>query len=347
MKTMALQAALNTLPCPDGIPAKLYGWAWGLLHGYDAAYAQQQFTVLSVEDEFCVPVYNFSGKKLSRSRTWQLAGKKDVQVEDDRRQVFVMDHKTSSEDIGPESSYWQQLAVEGQANLYALASHLEGVVVAGAIWDVLRKPGIKPRTVTEKERAVIASVPHEYFGFTVSTATVEQVINIGKGMKETAELFGYRVARECLDNPERYFARRQVPKLQQDLLEFAGELWDVSQEMQQARSTGKHFRNSGACRMYGRACTYLGLCSGYDNPDSNNWQKRKCVHSELNTLDGDGRSVLSHSRVRCFQTCRRKHYYRYELGIERAGEEEAEALYFGTMIHTSLEKWWEYFLVRS
>ncbi len=339
-KPTALQAALVTIPTSS--PDKLYGWAWGLMHGYDATYANQSLEILSVEDEFLVPVHNFDGKRLSVSRTWQLAGIMDVQTRDDRSQPWVMDHKTCSEDVGPESDIYQQLVVEGQANMYSLVSHLQGVSVAGAIWDMLRKPGIKPKTISEKDRAGIASEPHKYFGFVVSQSAIDYVINIGKGVRETAELFGYRVAAECLEKPERYFARRQVPKLQQDLLDFANELWDVSQEMRQARADNKHFRNSGACRMYNRACAYLGLCSGYDNPESNNWQRRECVHSELTTLEGDGRDVLTHSRVRCFQTCRRKHYYRYELGIERAGEDESEALYFGSMIHTALEAWWNF-----
>ena len=252
-----------------------------------------------------------------------------------------MDHKTCSEELGPESSYWPGLVVEGQGNLYPLVRHLQGIDVVGAIWDVLRKPGIKPRRVTGMERAGLVSQPRKYFGFVVSEAAVEYIL-ANKGAKETAELFGYRVAAECLEKPERYFVRRQVPKLQQDLLDFATELWDVSQEMRQARADNKHYRNSGACRMYNRACAYLGLCSGYDNPESNNWEKRKCVHAELSTLEGDGRDVLTHSRMRCFQTCRRKHYYRYELGIERAGEDESEALYFGSMIHTALEVWWNF-----
>ncbi len=339
-ETTALQAALATIP--TSAPEKLYGWAWGLLHGYNATYANEPLEIISVEDEFLVPVHNFDGKRLSTSRTWQLAGKMDAQVKDDRSQLFVMDHKTCSEDLSPESDYWPSLVVEGQGSLYSLVSHLQGVAVAGAIWDVLRKPGIKPKVIPKKDRAGIASAPHTYFARTVSEAGIHYVIDGGKGVRETAEIFSYRVAAECLEKPERYFARRRIPKLQQDLLDFSTELWDVSQEMLRARSSGKHFRNSGACRMYNRACAYLGLCSGYDNPESNNWQRRKCVHAELSTSEGDGRDVLTHSRMRCFQTCRRKHYYRYELGIERAGEDEAEALYFGNMIHTALEAWWNF-----
>ena len=88
---------------------------------------------------------------------------------------------------------------------------------------------------------------------------------------------------------------------------------------------------------YGSPCVYLGICSGYDTPDSEKWQRKGNVHVELPTLQGDGRDVLTNSRIRCFQTCRRKHYYQYELGIERIDEEEREALYFGNCWHTAQE----------
>jgi CRISPR/Cas system-associated exonuclease Cas4 (RecB family) len=60
---------------------------------------------------------------------------------------------------------------------------------------------------------------------------------------------------------------------------------------------------------------------------------------ELPGIEGDGRNVLTNSRIRCFQTCRRKHFYEYELGVERQDEEEREALYFGNLWHAALEAW--------
>jgi len=51
-----------------------------------------------------------------------------------------------------------------------------------------------------------------------------------------------------------------------------------------------------------------------------------------------GTDVLTNSRIRCFQTCRQKHYFQYELGIEKVDEEEREALFFGTVMHSALEQ---------
>jgi len=339
-----LDYALATIPT-DASP-KHYGHTWGLMHGYDACYRGQTLRAVAVEEEFRVPIYNLQGKRLSKSRTFDLAGKIDVDaVDGDRR--YVVDHKTTSDDLGAESTYWQQLAVEGQASLYILAQHLRGIEVAGAIWDVIRKPGIKPKRITKADAALIVSLPNTYCEFPVSPASVEYVLHGGKDTTENAELFGYRVARECLNDFDRYFARRPVPRLEHEITEYAAELWDVAQDVVTTRQTGRNTRSSGSCMAYGRPCEYLGICSGYDSPDSNKWQQREKVHSELETLEDDGRDVLSHSRIRCFQTCKRKHYYRYEMGIERAEEEEAEALYFGSMFHTVLEAWWGCFKVEE
>jgi hypothetical protein len=49
----------------------------------------------------------------------------------------------------------------------------------------------------------------------------------------------------------------------------------------------------------------------------------------------EGLNILTHSRMECFQTCRRKHYYQYMLGIRR--ERTEAALRFGTAIHLGLD----------
>ena len=92
---------------------------------------------------------------------------------------------------------------------------------------------------------------------------------------------------------------------------------------------------------YGSPCKFLGICSGYDTPDSNKWIVKEQVHSELPIVEGDGRDILTNSRIRCYQVCPRKHYYQYEMGIERTVDEEREALYFGTLFHLALEAYFE------
>src|SRR5437867_1704904 len=95
-------------------------------------------------------------------------------------------------------------------------------------------------------------------------------------------------------------------------------------------------RNSGACMMWGRPCEYLGLCSGYDTPDSDKWRTRDSAHPEVD-LPAD---VLTHSRIRCYQTCKRMHHYRYDLRLERPDDETAESLVFGQLLHRALESYY-------
>jgi len=321
--------------------------ARGLLRGYDLRWHKGNERAKAIESEFRCHIYNLSGKRISRSRTFDLAGKIDVDFIDatDQRQLWIMDHKTTSDKISePDGTYWRQLAVEGQANLYLLAKQIQGVQVAGAIWDVIRKPGIRPKKLSKAEQKSITSLG-TYFGHHVSEETKQHVIAEGR---ENGELYEQRVFRECQDNPAEYFQRRPVLRLQSEMLEYADELWELARDVLACRqrvvkTNRPPVRNCGSCMAYGTPCEYLGICSGYDSPESDKWQPRESVHSELTSIEGDGRGVLTSSRLKCFQACKRKHYYRYELGIERVDAKVSDALTFGTIMHSGLETWWSHF----
>jgi hypothetical protein len=53
------------------------------------------------------------------------------------------------------------------------------------------------------------------------------------------------------------------------------------------------------------------------------------------TLTINGQHVLTHSRTTCYQTCRRKHFYRYELGIRP--DTDAKPLRIGSAVHNGLD----------
>lgn len=50
-----------------------------------------------------------------------------------------------------------------------------------------------------------------------------------------------------------------------------------------------------------------------------------------------GHDLLTNSRLQCAKTCGRKHYFRYEIGVRRGGDEYRTALRRGTAIHKGLE----------
>ena len=199
---------------------------------------------------------------------------------------------------------------------------------------MVRKPGISAKAVS-KDDATRVSITGVYFGRQVSDAALANLRNTGR---EDLEMYEARLAWDCInERPQWYFARHNVPRSDAALHEYATDLWANALEVTHARKTGHHPKNHKACMYRNSPCKFLGICSGKDTADSDRLQKKAQVHVELPILEGDGRDVLTNSRFGEFMLCRRKHYFQYELGIERIDEEEREALYFGNCWHTAQE----------
>jgi len=301
-----------------------------LLAGYDARWRTETIVPSAVERLVETPLVNPATQ--AGSRTFTLAGKVDV-LADHGNMSILIDHKTTSQDISADSMFWRQLVIESQPTHYMLMLWLNGEKVDAALWDVVRKPTIAPKKVVKADAAAIAATG-EYFGMSVSLPSVWDG-------RETPEMYEARLRHDCtVERPDWYFARQAVPRLERDILDHAAELWDYSQDIIATRYHDRHSRNDAACMLYGSPCQYLGICSGFDSPDSDTWRRKKQVHGELPELAGDGRNVLTYSRLRCYKTCKRKHYYRYECGLERQDAEDREALVFGSVWHAAQEAWW-------
>lgn len=312
----------------------------GLMIGYDARWRNAPYLIDDVECVLTSPLYNPETNR--SSRTFTLGGKLDVRAtEISTGSKVVFDHKTASisTDIAdPSSSYWSQLIIEGQVSQYMLLEWLNANKVDCAVWDVVRKPGISPKEVARKEREW-ALRDRSYFGQALSDVELEYLADTGR---ESPTIYAKRLAYDCTtERPERHFQRRRVPRLDSEVREYAIETWGHGQDIIAARQSGRWPRNSGACMLYGTPCKFLGICSGHDSIDSGKWTTKAWVHPELPILKGDGKDLLTNSRIRCFQTCRRKEYYEYEVGIEKLDEEEKEALFFGSLFHSAIE---QYFL---
>ncbi len=311
-----------------------------MLRGYDHRWHDAGYEVLAVEEVISEPLWNpATGAK---SRTFQMAGKLDVYVEQYGRR-YIMDHKFTSLDVtDPESPFWRQLVVEGQINQYMLLKWVRGERPDGAIWDAIRRPTISPKKLTKAERAS-AVADQRYCGVRLSHETL---MALQTEERETVEMYEARLTRDCIEErPDWYFQRRTVPRMDADMLEYAEDLWQHSQDILAARKVKRLPKNSGACMTYGSPCQFLGICSGHDTPDSDKWKRKAIQHPELNE-HGD-MEALTNSRIRTFQTCRVRHWFQYELGIERHDDEEREALYSGTLLHVGLEAWWLTFLVKE
>jgi hypothetical protein len=329
-------AAVNTQPVATEAALLIQAKCRGLLAGYAQRWATSPYIPIEVEHTISAPLMNPQTGR--RSQTFQTAGKLDVvTVLGDQRILF--DHKTTGNSVDdPDDAYWKILVVEAQASHYMLLKWLLGEKLDGAIWDVIKRPGIAPKKISKADLTAILET-HIYCGRTVSPETMARLA--AGNDRENLELYEARLAEDCsVLRPEWYFQRRSVPRLDAELLDYAGELWDSAQMVMESRRLRRWPKHPGSCMSYGSPCAYLGICSGLDTADSPNWARKPKVHEELPALDGDGRDTLTFSSVRTYQTCPRKFFYRYELGLEKAAAETAETLFFGSMLHVGLEAFW-------
>jgi hypothetical protein len=337
----ALEVLDPVLDDKDPTKALVAAKCVGLMHGYDSRWLDAPYLIDGVESVLTAGLYNPDTQR--KSRTFTTAGKLDVratEISTGRKVIF--DHKTTSEDISdPNSPYWRQLVVEGQATHYMLLEWLNAEKVDGAVWDVIRKPGISPKALLKADvkgwRAAHARGEElGYFGYHLTPSDVESVFY---DERETIQMYAARLAADCIsERPQWYFQRRAIPRLDGEIMDYARDQWDIGQDIIHARAEDRHPRNSGACMLYHSPCKYLGVCSGHDTIDSENWIKREWVHPELPQLPGRGTDILTNSRMRTFQTCKRKHFYQYEMGADRVDAEERETLFFGNLFHEANEQ---------
>ncbi len=191
-----------------------------LLAGHFWRYEKDDIEIIASEIVFDLPLVNpDSGAK---SRTFCLAGKIDGIAELADQRVAVLEYKTCSEDIGPDSDYWLRLRCDLQISQYVLAARAIGYDIATVLYDVTRKPTIRLRK------------------------------------EETPEEFGERLLQDIGDRPDYYYQRREIPRLEDNLIEFQSELWQQATQLIESRYRERWFRN--VSRMTCSMCQFSELC---------------------------------------------------------------------------------------
>lgn len=240
-------------PAPDGefdyADLDPYDVAKGLamLHGYHLRYVDQAVEVLAVEKEFRLPLVN--PKTGCASKTYQLGGKLDALARVDGK-VFLVEHKTTSEDPSPGSDYARRLRIDGQISLYYAAVRSLGYEPAGVLYDVLKKPGLRPLKAgkTRKED----ETPEEY------------------GMRCQASL--------TWDSYQRF----EVTRLEAEEESAALDVWLTTQQMRVADLHHSYPRNPDACVRYGQTCAFFPVCTGEaDLETSGRYRRATRRHEEL------------------------------------------------------------------
>ncbi len=201
----------------------------GLLAGYYRRWEDDPVKELHPEVEFRHP--------LRGSRSFDCAGKIDgLGVLHDGRLALV-EHKTTSADIGPDSDYWLRLRANPQVLQYVLAAWSLGWDLGIVIYDVTRKPSIRVRK------------------------------------DESPEEYSERLTADTANRPDFYFARREVPILEDDLAEFQVQRLELSRLILNFRAAGRKTRSPEQAwprhltEMHCKLCDYSSFCLQNILPD--------------------------------------------------------------------------------
>lgn len=280
-----------------------------LLRGYHFRWLDQTYEVLGVEQEFRAPLVNPDTG--AASRTYALGGKLDAIARDAGR-VLIVEHKTSSEDIGVGSTYWQRLRMDSQVSTYFVGADALGAPAQACLYDVVAKPGIKPFKATALEQRAYtqpkykqcpackkkdgtASAPHTIEGAVgpcevdpdggprrVCTDVGGKLYANMRDSDETPEEFRVRLREMIASAPDRFYQRGEVVRLEEEMRDHRFDTWSTARTMRESELAQRAPKNPDGCVMYGRLCGFFDACSGAASlDDTTRFRRVENIHPEL------------------------------------------------------------------
>jgi hypothetical protein len=306
----------------------------------------QNYEILSVENEFAFNLMNPETE--SPSRSFDAGGKMDVLARyKPTGRIRVIEHKTTQDEVASDSDYWDRLSMDTQVSKYYLAASAMNIgEVESVVYDVISKPGQRPSKIPLLDGDGVKIV--------VDKAGVRQRTKDGKKWRESADSaqgwelrtraetpaeFEARLLVVMRENPADFFAHREVPRLDSELLTYMFDAWSTTQQILYFRKHNLWNRNPDACKQMG-TCQMFNICTGRASVDGIRYRKKPNVHAELKIQRGQtGKELLTASRTRAFNKCKQYHFLAYEEGIESL--EVSEALDLGTLVHLGLEHYFK------
>ena len=260
-----------------------------LFEGYKAKWESEdaeRYERVGAEVYFEAPLMNPETGGISK--TWKLAGKIDaIARERATGKIVIVEHKTTSQDIGPGSDYWKKIPIDGQVSGYYVGAQVNGFDAQDCVYDVIRKPELRPSSsVPVLDDAGLKIVADEVTGERVMKKDGTPRQSAGEGMKmltreELPEEYAVRLRDDIYARPDYYFQRISVARSEGDLAEYLYDMWAVGREIADAERMGRFSRNPNACAMYGQ-CEYFDVCTGCASLDDVTlFRKAETANEEL------------------------------------------------------------------
>ena len=242
------EAAIDTIPGDTDpfIAAK----ARALLAGYSIRWANEQkgLYTIAVEHKFRLPILR--GSSIIGSID-AIASKSNGM----NASTVVAEHKTTTQDIAPSSPYWRQvIALDPQVSTYMIAAESEGYAPKSIMYDVIRKPSMKPYVETPDDEKLYTKP--------TKAEPVPRLYKSQRDRDETPEEYEARLTNEIVTHPEMYFQRATIVRLPRDHEEHMRDLKETMRAIQFATERSEFSRTPGSCIRYGRLCEYHDVCAG-------------------------------------------------------------------------------------
>ena len=244
-----------------------------MYEGHRRRWAGLELKTVAVEQEFMMDVVNPDTG--AATPIWKQAGKMDriVQLADGR--LALMEYKTTSRDFSPGADYWVRLHMDQQLSIYVIAARNAGYDINTVLYDVTRRPALRPLKAT----------PEESRKYTKAGALYSNQ----RDVDETPEEYAARVTAAIEANPDYYFARIEIARLDADLEDCKAEIWTQQQVIRASQRSGRWYKNPDAC-FEPFPCDYLSCCANRDletqTPDG--FERLENPHVELSMYSLDG-----------------------------------------------------------
>jgi hypothetical protein len=181
----------------------------------------------------------------------------DGLAETEGGELVVVDHKSTESDIRAGSWFWEKLQLDTQASSYIWAARANGHDVQHALWDAIKRPTFRRRD---------EAIPAEHY---VKAGKWGKAGDLKPGTGVPAEPvaeYAKRIRDTMLAEPDVYFQRAPVIRLQDELDAAMAEVEMVGEQLLRAWDRNEWPRNPQACFSYGQRCEYWELCTGSAAP---------------------------------------------------------------------------------
>lgn len=238
-----------------------------LLHGYQWRWGNDPIQILASEKR--APRRPLTNPATGRtSRRWHLDGVIDKLIYY-RGSEMVMEHKTTSQSIDSDSPYWRRLQLDAQISQYVIIARELGLEVQSVLYDVVRKPTIKPKTVAladGRDLKIVLDQGGERVLNKNGSPRQTGDTKLGYTLQvrpETAEEYAKRIAKDIEVNYDNYFRRIEVARTEDELKAHMADAWNDALAISDARKRGHFCRDTDRCitPLTNHRCPFLPICT--------------------------------------------------------------------------------------